>query len=59
MEETPGAMVRSRPELQLRARSGSMPRQWQALVLMSETHITIREHGDIPGGAAFGDHPDV
>lgn len=52
-------MVRSQPELQLRARSGSMPRQWQALVLMSETHITIREHGDIPGGAAFGDHPDV
>lgn len=42
------AMVRSQPELQLRAMTGSMTTQWQGSMLMSVTHSTTREHGDIP-----------
>lgn len=34
---------------------GSMAIQWQGLVLMSEAHITTREHGEVPcQGSCWG-----
>lgn len=49
------SIVKSQPELPLRAVSQSMAIQWQGLVLMSVTRIIAREHGDVPGqGLGWG-----
>ena len=52
-------MVRSQPELQLRAMSGSMAMQWQGLVLMSVMPVTTKGYWNVPGRVAFGDYSDV
>lgn len=50
-----GAMVRSQPELLLRAMSESVAAQWQRSMLMLVAYITTREHRDIPGqGSLWG-----
>lgn len=43
------AIVRFLPKLSLRAMSESRAMQWQGSVLVLVTHITMREHGDVPG----------
>lgn len=43
-----GAMVSFQPKLSLRAMSESMSER-QGSVLMSMTHVTTREHGNVPG----------
>lgn len=53
------AMVRSQPELLLRAMLGFMAKQPQEFVLMSVAHITTREHGKVPGLSATEDHPSL
>ena len=40
----------------MKAMSESMLMQCQVSVVMSLAHITIREHGDIPGQAATKDY---
>jgi hypothetical protein len=53
-------MEKSQLELPLRAMPGSMTTQQRGLVLMSETHITTKEHKDVLRvGAVFGHHKDV
>ena len=43
-------MMRSQPELPVRAMFQSMAKeqQWLMSVSMSVAHITVREHGDVP-----------
>jgi hypothetical protein len=52
---TPGAMVRSQPELPLRALSESVATQRLDFVWMTMAHSTTREHRDAPG---WGSHQD-
>ena len=47
-------MVKFQLALLLRAMSGSIAMQWQGLVLISLTHVTIRDHGDVPGISCQG-----
>lgn len=47
-------MVKFQLALLLRAMSGSIAMQWQGLVLISLTHVTIRDHGDVPGLSCQG-----
>ena len=55
----PGALVRSQPELQLKAMSETMAMQWQGLVSMSVAPVTSREHGMSLVRVATGDHMDI
>lgn len=54
MSDQPGAMVRSKVELMLKAMSGSVAAQLQGLKFMA--HITTREYGASLVRAASGDH---
>lgn len=44
-----GTIMKSQPELPLKAMSGSVAMQHQRSVSMSMAHITVREYEDIPG----------
>ena len=48
-----GAIMKSQPELQLKAMSGSVAVEQQKSVSISMAHITPREHGDTP---SWGSH---
>jgi hypothetical protein len=52
-------MVKSLPELPLRAMFESVATQWQGSVLMSLAHITTRKHDGSPCQAAIKDHMNV
>ena len=53
----PGALEKSHLELLLlKVMSGFIPTQLLGSVSMSLAHITIRDHGDIPGQAATKDY---